>query len=594
MQDVAERYATLLTSYGNTETPHPDAAVESVRQVLRGDGTPTDIDRKNLGKVLNTADQQMRRALRAKVDNLTATHPGSPARAMAVEDLPTPVEPTIFKRGNQANVGAQVPRQFLASSPRRSAIPFKEGSGRLELARAVASKENPLTARVMVNRVWQYHFGYGLVRTPSDFGARGETPSHPELLDYLAVRFMNEDGWSIKKLHKRLMLSQTYQQSSTTTAIATADAIAKDPENRLLWRMNPRRLDLEAIRDSLLATSGQLDLTMGGRSVDILAQPFVPRRTVYAFIDRQNVPGMFRTFDLASPDATSSQRFSTSVPQQALFMMNSPFIIEQSKRLAARTEVKDQPDAAKRVETLYRVTLGRSPSKDELDLGVKFVSTEESQPKAEIATNKSPWHYGYGEFDEASQRLKAFYPLPHFSSENIWQGGPARPDPKLGWVMLTRDGGHAGNDHAHAVVRRWIAPRDVTVSVAGSISHNTKSGDGVRARLISSREGQLATWNICMKSAETRVASIALKQGETLDFVVDNGRANNVDSDSFSWPVTITKQAPAEPVAGDDSGGNWDSVKEFAGPPATPANPMTSWEKFAQVLLESNEFVFVD
>ncbi|MEA2708600.1 MAG: hypothetical protein QOF78_1201 [Phycisphaerales bacterium] len=593
MKDVAERYAAMFTAFDATAA-HPDPSVEAVREITRGEHAPVVIGREELKRVLSTADQATRRQLRQKIDNLTATHPGSPSRAMAVEDLPTPVEPTIFKRGNAQNPGAQVPRAFLAVLSPDKPQPFKDGSGRLELAKAIATKENPLTARVMVNRVWQFHFGYGLVRTPSDFGTRGEGPSHPELLDHLALRFANEDAWSIKKLHKRIMLSATYQQSSGVTP--SSEAIARDPENRLLWRMNPRRLDLEAMRDSLLAASGEIDLTMGGRPVDILAQPFVPRRTVYAYIDRQNLPGMFRTFDLASPDATSGQRFATSVPQQALFIMNSPFVIEQSKKLAARPEVKEQPDAAKRVNTLFRVALGRTPSKAELELGVKFVTTEEAQPKSEIAVKQTPWQYGYGEFDEPSQRLKGFYPLPHFTGA-IWQGGPALPDPKLTWVLLTRDGGHAGSTHALAAVRRWAAPRDVTVSVAGIVAHNLPkagTGDGVRARLISSREGLLATWNIFNRSAETKISSITLKQGETLDFVVDNGRANNVDNDSFSWPVTITKQAAVEPVAGDDTGGSWSSVKEFTGPPAAPPNPMTPWEKFAQVLLESNEFVFVD
>jgi hypothetical protein len=591
IDEVAERYGKLLAAFAS-DTPAPDASIESIRLAVRGDASATTVALAKADRLFNTEDLSRQRQLQQKVDELIATHPGAPQRAMAMADPPAPVEPVIFKRGNPQNPGAQVPRQFPAILSPEKREPFKDGSGRLELAKAIASKDNPLTARVIVNRVWQYHFGFGLVRTPSDFGTRGEAPSHPELLDYLALRFVNDDGWSIKKLHKRLMLSAPYQQSST--APPPADAIAKDPENRLLWRMNPRRLDLEAMRDALLATSGELDLTMGGRSVDILAQPFVPRRTVYAYIDRQNLPGMFRTFDFASPDSTSAQRFSTSVPQQALFMMNSPFVVERSKKLAARAEIKEQPDAAKRIESLYRVALGRTPSKEEIDLGVKFVATEHP-PKTEIADkNKSPWEYGYGEFDEASQRLKAFYKLPYFTSDGIWQGGPARPDGKLGWVMLTRDGGHAGTDHAHAAVRRWVAPRDVTVSVAGSISHGTKSGDGVRTRLISSREGLIASWNIYMKSAETKIDSIALKQGETLDFVVDNGRANNVDSDSFSWQVTITKQAAAEPVAGDDTGGSWNSVKEFTGPPATPPNPMTPWEKYAQVLLESNEFVFVD
>jgi hypothetical protein len=290
-----------------------------------------------------------------------------------------------------------------------------------------------------------------------------------------------------------------------------------------------------------------------------------------------------------------SQRFATSVPQQALFMMNSPFVIDQTKKLAARPEVKGEPDVAKRVETLHRLALGRAPTKEELELGVKFIAAEATQPKTELVTNQSAWRYGYGEFDEASQRLKSFYPLPVFTQDEIWQGGPARPDPKLGWVLLTRTGGHAGNSQATAAVRRWIAPRDVTVSVAGSLSHNAKdSGDGVRARLISSREGLLATWNIFNRSAETKIGSITLKQGETLDFAVDNGRANDHNSDSFTWQVTITKEAAAEPVAGDDTGGIWSSTAEFSGPPATAPNPLTAWEKLAQVLLQSNEFVFVD
>jgi hypothetical protein len=283
------------------------------------------------------------------------------------------------------------------------------------------------------------------------------------------------------------------------------------------------------------------------------------------------------------------------VPQQALFMMNSPFVIEQVKKLAARPEVKDQPNVAKRVESLHRVALGRAPTKDELELGVKFIQAEEAQPKAELVTNESPWRYGYGEFDEASQRLKSFYPLPTFTSEEIWQGGSVRPDPKLGWVLLTRTGGHAGNSQATAAVRRWIAPRDVTVRVAGTLSHNAKdSGDGVRGRLISSRDGLLATWNMLNRSAETRVGSITLKQGETLDFAVDNGRADNHSSDSFTWQVTITNEAAAEPVAGGDTGGSWNSATEFSGPPATTPDPLTPWEKLAQVLLQSNEFVFVD
>jgi hypothetical protein len=180
-------------------------------------------------KLFNDADFASRRALKRKIDELAATHPGSPPRAMALEDTAQPVTPHILKRGNPANVGDEVPRRFLAILSPENRQPFTDGSGRLELAKAIASPENPLTARVIVNRVWQYHFGAGLVRTPSDFGTRGERPTHPELLDDLAWHFAHEDGWSLKKLHKRLMLSATYQQSSSGD---NTEALAKDPENR--------------------------------------------------------------------------------------------------------------------------------------------------------------------------------------------------------------------------------------------------------------------------------------------------------------------------------------------------------------------------
>jgi len=185
----------------------------------------------------------------------------------------------------------------------------------------------------------------------------------------------------------------------------------------LIWRQNPRRVYFEALRDSLLAASGQLDLTMGGRAVDILAQPFTGRRTIYAFIERQNLPGVFRTFDFASPDATSSRRFNTSVPQQALFMMNSPFVIEQAKKLAARglrpaqsSRVANQTDPAARVAEMYRLVLGRAPAKEETELAIKFVTGEQNQPAEPIVAKADAWKYGTGEFDDNAGRVASFAP----------------------------------------------------------------------------------------------------------------------------------------------------------------------------------------
>jgi hypothetical protein len=294
---------------------------------------------------------------------------------MVLVDAPAPVTQRVFLRGNPNNLGEEVPRQFLGvlAGPKRK--PFTHGSGRLELAQAIASPDNPLTARVLVNRLWLHHFGEGLVRTPSDFGLRSDPPTHPELLDYLAARFMRE-GWSIKNLHRLLMLSSTYRQGCD----GDPRLLAQDPDNRLLGRMNRQRLDFEALRDAFLAVAGHLDGRVGGPPVELAARPFSRRRTVYGFIDRQNLPGMFRTFDFASPDTHSPQRYHTTVPQQALFLMNSPFVQEQGRALVARPEVQAESVPAQRVQVLHRLVYGRPASLDEVTLALRFLGSAPSEP----------------------------------------------------------------------------------------------------------------------------------------------------------------------------------------------------------------------
>jgi hypothetical protein len=319
------------------------------------------------------------KALQQKVDAFKATSDAAPPRAMILQDKAKPVNAQVFLRGNANNPGPKVPRQFLSVLAGEKRQPFTDGSGRLELAQAIVDKNNPLTARVMVNRLWLHLFGQGLVTSPSDFGVRTEAPSHPELLDYLAARFMAE-GWSIKKMQRLILLSRTYQTSSAPHPAA----LKVDPENRLLARMNRKRLDFEAMRDALLAVGGKLDLKMFGRPVDITKSPFSTRRTIYGFIDRQNLPGLFRTFDLASPDATNPQRFLTTVPQQALFLLNSPFAQEQAKALVRRAEIAEETETATRIQNLYRLAYGRIPDADELRLGEQFLA-DGNEPVASAA-----------------------------------------------------------------------------------------------------------------------------------------------------------------------------------------------------------------
>jgi hypothetical protein len=381
------RWQEAVAKAKELKMPPPPALAdtdwEEVRLVLYGPGTPPAIQTEDVRKFIDRAGRDKLTGLRREVEQWKASSPAAPPRAMVLNDAPNPQDPHVLLRGNPNNLGEVVPRQFLMVLAGDKRQPFKEGSGRLELARAIASRDNPLTARVLVNRVWLHHFGSGLVRTPSDFGLRGEPPTHPELLDYLAAMFM-EDGWSIKKLHRRIMLSSVYQQSSASDPKVTQ----ADPENQLLSHMNRTRLEFEAMRDSLLYVAGRLDVEMGGPAVDELKQPFSARRTVYGFIDRQNLPGLLRTFDFASPDTSSPQRYTTTVPQQALFLMNSPFVSEQAKTLVSRPDVASLPDTAAKIKRLYHLAYGRQPEADELQLGLRFLEPEKGKPASASIWNE--------------------------------------------------------------------------------------------------------------------------------------------------------------------------------------------------------------
>ncbi len=587
--EIAARYAALLTQVearwrerlkAGAADSLPEPEWEALRKVLyapegalnfSGHAAPASLVEfeENKARLLNQEDRKKLAEIKNRLTQLTATHAGAPARAMVMNDAPQPAEPHVFIRGNPGRPGKQIPRRFLKalSSPERK--PFEHGSGRLDLAQAIANPENPLTVRVLVNRVWLQHFGVGLVTTPSDFGVRSDPPSHPELLDYLSHEFVR-NGWSIKSLHRMIMLTSTYQQGSDNNP----SYAERDPEDRMLWKYPRRRLDFESMRDAFLMVSGQLDPTIGGRSVPIGEPPFTPRRTLYGFIDRQNLDGVYRTFDFASPDATSARRFVTTVPQQALFLMNSPFVVEQARQLTALSAASGE--SQDRIRALYSRIFGRTPERREIEVGLRFLAQQSQRNQPPVPT----WQFGYGAYDESTRHVARFEHFAHWTG-NTWQAGPALPDPQKAFLNLNAGGGHVGSDPNHAAIRRWVAPRDAKIQIEAVLQHDSPNGDGVRGRIVATRAGELGSWIAHHAKVPTQIASYEVHKGEAIDFVVDC-RVND-GFDSFVWSPVIREIQPTR--------AEWTATNGFQGPAPQALSP---WEEYTQVLLLTNEFMFVD
>ncbi|MCE9561823.1 MAG: PSD1 and planctomycete cytochrome C domain-containing protein [Planctomycetes bacterium] len=507
-------------------------------------------------------------------------HPGAPARAMIVQEVP-PYNGKVFVRGNPRIQGAPAPRAFFTalSGPERKPFPATS-SGRLELAKAIVDPTNPLTARVFVNRVWGWHFGKGLVGTASDFGFRGDKPTHPELLDYLAAKFVAE-GWSVKKLHKQIMLTAAYRQSSRSTD-ASANGTKADPENKLLWKMPLRKLEFEAYRDSMLAVAGRLDPLEGGKPANI-AQPTTLRRTVYAFVDRKTLPNLFRSFDFPDPNFSSASRTSTTLPPQALFLMNSPFVVENAKALATAVKPMSATDKPAAVKKLYRAVLQREATPAEIERALKFLDLYPANDV--VVPEATTWSYGFADYDDKTKKVAGFTPL-------AFAGGIVKGT-KIGNVDVTGleigpDGGKAAK--VKAACRRWTAPDDGKIDVVAELSHTAPAGDGVLCRIVSSRLGLLGEWTAANESVPTKLKAVEVKKGDTLDFLTFS--KSDPTGNTFRWAPTITmpeRQMSALP----GTMMKWDAKTHFFDTTKLPA-PLGPWEELAQVLLLSNEFAVAE
>lgn len=602
MKDVADVYGSLFRKTvsemtGAEKDGHQigdqkkqqsvsDPDTQAVRQVLFGPDSPPMIPEQLgwgfLDLIPDRPTQAEFKKLIGEVEKWSRTGPGAPPRAMVLMDSEIPFEPVVFQRGNPHREGKRVPRrmpQVISGSDRSS---FTRGSGRLELANAIVSPKNPLTARVFVNRIWKQHFGTGLVDTASDFGLRSSPPSHPHLLDWLASEFINAN-WSMKKLHRLIVTSAVYQQSTEPPPDSLTAAHQSDVSNRLLWKFPRRRLDFEATRDSLLAAAGALDGKIGGPPQQVL-DGFVPRRTVYGFVNRMDLPGLMRSFDFPEPAATSPGRETTTIAPQALFFLNNDFVTECARRLLQRNEFRALTESAPtshKVQIIYRILFARNPTPAELNLAEAFL---DASAEPDVPAASKAWSYGYGSVDGETSRVNDFQRLTHWTGKR-WQGGPKLPDAKLGWLFHDRNGGHPASSDDRCAIRRWTSPLSGSITIESHLKHRPEPGNGVRGRIVSSRSGILGEARVDHSESDINVSSIPVEPGDTVDFVAD--WQGHITHDEHEWQITIKRADPVS-QSHNESVVDWNAQRDFTG------SAPDRWIDYVHALLMSNEFVFTD
>jgi mono/diheme cytochrome c family protein len=548
IDDLQPRFLARLDALED-ELVLPDAELETLRQVLLTKGSPVRFPSKGMrgaGVISNQGGGVQ------QIWKLIEEHRGSPGRPMLFVDNPKPAKGYVYVRGNGGVRGPDAPRRFI--SVFRDLFPDdfpQDKSGRLELAQAITSPKNPLTARVIVNRVWAWHFGTPIVGSPSDFGFQGEKPTNQPLLDHLAAWFMNH-GWSFKQLHKYLMLSAAYQREGFPV----------------------RPLELEPFRDAVLAVSGRLDTAQFGKP---LKGGTDTRRTVYGHVDRQIQPSLYRSFDFPNPSFSAPQRSRSMLVPRALILMNSPLLAESAKALASSV-ARDCADDAARVTEVYRRVLQRAPGAAEAESAFAYMA---AYPENDVVHPESQdWQYGSGEFDPETKQLKAFAPLTAFDGKAFKGTG----------VMLDAMGGAPGTAGNQSTVRRWVAPLDGELNINAELIHMDEKSDGVIARVLCSRHGLLGEWTAKKQSVCTDLTKVVVKKGDMLDFIVTG--IGGKDAAAYLWSPSIVmpgSDMPAMP----GMNRRWDARVDFANPKA-PQKPFSALEALCHALLLSPEFAVLE
>lgn len=534
-----------------------------------------EVDR--IPEIMDVLDGNAARSRRSAMSRLQAEHPGSPPRAMCLADRTTFQPARTYKRGKPGAPEEPFERQWLSFL---GGGPFPAGkSPRLSLAEKITDPANPLTSRVIVNRVWAWHFGAALA-DPGDFGPQESPPALLSLLDTLAVRF-DRSGHSLKQLHRLLLTSRAFRLAADGPP--ANEAI--DQANTRFWKWNRRRADFEVMRDRILATAGTLDTTTtGGRSVPLDSEAADPRRSLYAFIDRYAMPTTLVSFDLPHPDHHSPKRLETIVPQQALWILNGPLILRQAAKLAAHPDLKALPDDPARIAWLYQRIYQRAPTQAESATTLSWLS--HLNPADYLPRLSGVWEIRHA--PDTGGPLPNVSPFPLFA-DGVWKTGPDPATAPIRWLHAGPTAGHAAA--GQALILRWRALGAGEARMTGSIRRTQPGGADLVWNLASPRgESHSSSPLTPAGNAAIDGAWIAIKPGDTLDFIL---RAPHGDSfGGVAWDLRVEgRETPNGSVT---EIGNLQTQFPTADAPTSLPPPADPWADLIHMLWAANEFHFID
>jgi Protein of unknown function (DUF1549)/Protein of unknown function (DUF1553) len=548
-----------------------------LKNLAASNDCPLSYDISRVTEIFDQEDGNQNRARIGAKTRLLTEHPGSPPRAMSLADRGNWSPAQVFVRGNPDNKSEAFEREWLSFL---GGGKFPDGkSPRLSLAEKIADPANPLTARVMVNRTWAWHFGSAL-SDPGDFGVQQDEPPLRPLMDWLALRFQ-EQGGSLKNLHRLILTSEAFRLE----ADGPASNESIDEANTLHWKWNRRRADFESMRDRLLATAGTLDPgSVGGRSLSLEKESADKKRSLYAFVDRYALSNTFVSFDLPHPDHHSPKRVETTVPQQALYFLNGPLVLRQAAKLAADPAFRALADETSKLKWLYGKIYQRSPSAEETRDALDWIS--QADPADYQPRLSGVWEIRHAP-DTGGLPGDAL-PFPIFS-DGVWKTGPDPATSPIRWLNAGAGGGHPAA--GHDLILRWRALGAGEVRMIGSIKRTGQGGATLAWNLAKSGSTEFVSHPLAPDS-ESKIEDEwqTVAAGDTVDFVL---RAPDGDAcGSVGWNLRVMgrESSAGKPVEVGNLNKQFPTT-DSPPPAATAADP---WADLIQMLWASNEFHFID